>query len=355
MKHSSAWLGSLLLLSTCIERIPLDESLSGTPLLVVSGEITDAPGPYKVALSFVSPTLKAYEGNVLRGAEVYITDQEGNRNDLAEVFEEPGTYITDSSSFRGETENTYQLHIVTPSGKTYASLPETMPTVVPIDSIYFELENRPSINELGRTLDQWGLQFYVKTAASNGKTAFYRWRWAETYQFIAPLVRELQLVIPVCYRSSASTRAISIASTLGLSRNRIERQQLNFAPKRGLRFQRRYSLLVQQYALSERAYSFWENVQAQQEDVGSIFSPPPSPIVGNMYNIDDDREVVLGYFQASAVTEKRIFVTRSDVPREPGVRPGGFEDCGPNTEQPADYCYDCSLMPGITTETPAFW
>ena len=355
MKYSSIWLGALLLLSACIERIPLDESLSGAPLLVVDGEITDAPGPYEVVLSYVSPTLKAYEGEVLSGAEMYITDQEGNRNDLVEAADDPGTYFTDSASFRGEIENTYQLHILTPSGKTYATLPETMPSAAPVDSVYFELENRPEVNEFGRITDEWGLQFYVMAGAGNRRSAFYRWRWVETFQFVAPLVRDMQLVVPICYRSTGSLRAIAIASTVGLSRNRIEKQKLNFAPKRGLRFQRRYSLLVQQYALTERAYSFWENVQAQQDDVGSIFSPPPAPIVGNVYNVTDDREVILGYFQASAVAEKRIFVRRSEVPNEPGSNPGGFEDCGPNTEQPAEYCYDCSLLPGITTITPSFW
>ncbi len=356
MKHLSVWLGCLLVLSACIERIPLDESLSGAPLLVVDGEMTDAAGPYEVALSYVSPTLKAYEGDVLSGAEVYITDQEGRRANLVEETTDPGTYVTDSASFRGEAQNTYQLHIITPDGKTYTSLPETMPTVAPIDSIYFNLESRPRINELGTTLDEWGLQFYVKTGQdAAGGPAFYRWRWVETYQFVAPLTLPLQLNVPTCYQSATSPRAIAIASTAGLRRGLIERQKLNFAPKTGLRFQRRYSLLVQQYALTERAYTFWENVRSQQEDVGSIFSPPPAPIAGNVYNVNDERELVLGYFQASAVTEQRIFVTRSEVPNEPGGRPGGFSDCGPNTVEPADYCYDCSLIPGVTTETPSFW
>ena len=355
MKHPSVWLGCLFMLSACIERIPLDESLSGAPLLVVDGEITNAAGPYEVVLSYVSPTLKAYEGEVLSGAEVYITDQEGNRASLVEVASDPGTYATDSASFRGEVQNIYQLHIVTPDGKTYASLPETMPAVAPIDSIYFKLENRPRINELGTTLDEWGLRFYLKTGQRDDGPAFYRWRWVETYQFVAPLTLPMQLNVPICYQSATSLRSIAIASTTGLRRSLIEQQKLNFAPKTGLRFQRRYSLLVQQYALTERAYTFWENIQAQQEDVGSIFSPPPAPIIGNIYNVNNEREVILGYFQASSVTEKRIFVTRSEVPNEPGGKPGGFSDCGPNTVEPAEYCYDCSLIPGVTTETPSFW
>ena len=355
MKPWSLWIGCLLSLSACIERIPLDESLAGAPLLVVDGEVTNARGPYQVTLSYTSSTLQAYEGKVLGGAEVYITDQENNRADLAEMFEDPGTYTTDSDAFRGEPGKTYQLHIITPSGKTYASLPETMPTADPIDSIYFNLESRPTLSMLGRIIDEWGLQFYLNTSRDDEDgPVFYRWKWQETYQFTAPLTRPIQLSVPICYRSATSLRSINITSTQGLSGNRIARQKINFAPKKGVRFQRRYSLLVQQYSLTERAYTFWEKVRTQKEDVGSVFSPPPAPIIGNMYNTDDEREVILGYFQAAALTEKRVFVTRSEVPAGPGGNPGGFEDCGP-ASQPAEYCYDCSLMPGVTTETPSFW
>ncbi len=352
-KQATLWIGCLMLLSTCIERIELDESLSGEPVLVVDGVMTNANEPYTIKLSYSSPSLQTYEGVELTGAEVYITDEESNRTDLNEVKE--GAYETDPNFFNGEVGKTYKLNIITPEGKTYASLPEKMPEVPLIDSVYYELDSRPYETSLGTILDEYGLQFYLNTGSGGTKTAYYRWSWLETYEFIAPLTTPMQLVVPVCYRSGTQTRYLNIASSQGLNKDRIERQKINFVEKQGIKLQRRYSLLVRQYALSERAYTFWENVQDQQENSGSVFAPPPSPIPGNMYNVNDDTELVLGYFQASSVAEKRVFVNRAEIPPGPGGSPGGFNECIAGDPEASDYCYDCSLMFGVTTEIPTFW
>ena len=345
----------LFLLSTCIERISLDESLSGEPLLVVDGEVTDAPGPYRVTLTYTSPTLEAFQGEELIGAEVYLTDQEDNRTDLNENPEDPGTYATDSATFRGRVGNTYQLHIITPSGKVYASVPETLLPVSPIEEVYFEVESRPRVNALGDLSDEWGLQFYVATESDDRSPTYYRWQWSETFQFPTPIIPPGPPTdaASICYLSTFPTRFIRLASTQGVQSSRID-QKLNFVTMSGRQLQIRYSLLVRQYSLTERAYAYWQNVQEQVENGGGIFDPPPSPLVGNLYNVDDDRETVLGYFRASAVAERRIFVLRSEVPVSPdGSRPSPSSAC--QQSAPPDFCLDCSLVPGATTVPPPFW
>ena len=344
---------SCLALTTCIDRINLDETLSGEPLLVVDGLMTNAEEPYRVILSYTSSSLKTYQGDTLSGAEVYITDEAGNRADLSEV--ENGEYETNPNQFRGVVGKTYQLHIIAPDGKTYESVPETMPAVPPIDSLYFVLENHPTETSTGTIIDFWGLQFYLNTGSGEDKAAYYRWQLRDTYEFMAPLVRPTQLVTPVCYLSSAPARYLNIASTQALREDRIERLALNFVSKSGIKLQRRYSLLVTQYALTEGAYTFWENVQELQTDASSVFAPPPSPIPGNVSSVSDSREQVLGYFQVSSVTEKRIFVRRAEIPPGPGAPPGSNSGCVAGDPEAPDYCYDCTLTFGATTEVPSFW
>ena len=353
MKHLRPWIGCLLWLGACIERIPLDESLSGAPLLVVDGGMTNLHEPYRVQLSYTSPTLQAYEGEDLTGAEVYITNEEGTRADLTEVADSEGTYQTDSTLFRGQIGQTYQLHVITPDGMSYASLPETMTEVSPIDSIYFALESRSRLIESeGETLlTKWGLQFYLDGGTGASRTAYYQWTYSETYQFAAPLGG------PFCYLTTFPTRDITIASTQDLTRDRVVGQPINFVDITGRKLQKRYSLLVRQTSLTERAYQFWQNVVRQQESVGSIFDPPPAPIPGNLRNVNDERETVLGYFRVAAVAEKRIFVSRFDIPERPGLRPGGFPECSPENEgsRVPDYCFTCERLPGATTTPPSFW
>ena len=355
MRYSCLWIGGLWLLSACIERIPLDESLTGEPLLVVDGGVSNQAGPYRVALSYTSSTLEAYQGEALTGAEVYLTDQENNRTEFTETIEDPGIYVTDSSTFRGNVGSTYQLHVVAPNGKTYASIPETIPPVSAIDSIYFSVENRPRVDLIGNLTDEWGLRFYVETADGSDQTVYYRWTWSETFQFPTPIIPPGPPtdVATICYLTAFPPRVIRLGSTQGLQNNRIK-QKLNFVTIAGRQLQIRYSLLVQQHALTERAYIYWQSVQQQIESVGGIFDPPPSPLVGNLYNVDNDRETVLGYFQAASVAEKRIFVSRSEVPPSPdGSMPSPSSAC--SGESPSDFCLDCSLVPGATTVPPPFW
>lgn len=354
MKHIVVFLGYVVLLSGCIERIDLEESLSGERLLVIDGRITDADEPYSVKLSFTSPSLKTYEGDPLNGAEVYITDEEGARADLSETGN-GGEYLTDPSAFRGQVGKTYQLHVVSPDGNTYVSLPETMPTVAPIDSIYYDLASEDYQSSLGTILQRWGVQFYLSTGSGNDRAAYYQWDWRETYAFIAPLTRPMQLIVPLCFRSGTQARYLNVASTEDLRSDRIIKREINFVAKSGLQLQRRYSLLVRQYSMTERAYRFWSNVQQQQTDGGSVFAPPPAPIPGNMTNATDDRERILGYFQVSAVTEKRIFVNRGQVPPGPGGSPGANPGCVEGDPEAAESCFDCTLLPGSTTEVPSFW
>jgi hypothetical protein len=163
-----------------------------------------------------------------------------------------------------------------------------------------------------------------------------------------------QLETPICYESGGIVGSLNIASTREFGVDIIRRQPINFVPKRGKKLSSRYSILIKQYSLTQQAYDYWENVKEQLEGAGSIFSPPPSQIIGNVYNIDDDTELVLGYFQVSAVREKRFFIARGEVPGNPGGPVSAFSEC--NAPEPADGCYDCRLYnPFATTERPPFW
>jgi hypothetical protein len=229
-----------------------------------------------------------------------------------------------------------------------------MQEVPVIDSTYFEVESRTSLSSINSEVLTWGLQIYLNTGSGTNRNGYYRWDWSETYEYTAPLVALGQLDIPICYESGGIVGSLNIASTRDLGLDIIHRQPINFVPKRGKKLSSRYSILIKQYSLTQQAYDYWENVKEQLEGAGSIFSPPPSQIIGNVYNIDDDTELVLGYFQVSAVTEKRFFIARGEVPRDPGGPVSAFSEC--NSEEPADYCYDCRLYsPFVTTERPPFW
>jgi hypothetical protein len=355
-----------LLLTTCIDPFDIGNVVDGQPRLVVEGLLTNETKAHEVRISFSSPTLSTFDAEPVSNAAVFIEDENGNRVQLSE--EREGAYLT-PPDFAGTVGVEYTLRIRTAENVSYRSLPEIMPAVAEIDSIYAEPASRTSLTALGTLIDEWGLGFYLNTGTGLPESNFYRWEWEETYEFMAPLMTEMQLETPICYQTSRPFRSLLISSSQDFTQDRIERQPINFVSKRTYKLQRRYSLQVTQYSLTERAFNFWSDIEGQRDADGSLFDPPPSRIIGNIVQENDPDETVLGYFQVSAVTQKRVFVARSEVPIEPGGPVQGFSVCvepvsgggiGEETpegqdEGPPEYCYDCRLLPGVTTEPPPFW
>ncbi len=105
-------------------------------------------------------------------------------------------------------------------------------------------------------------------------------------------------------------------------------------------FNNKYYFEVKQYSLTPKSYNFWRLVTSQVTGTGSIQDPPPAVIPGNIFNVDDSNEVVVGYFGASAVSKKAIFFYPKDIPFS--VPQFVF----PN---------DCRVIENITATKPDFW
>jgi hypothetical protein len=75
-----------------------------------------------------------------------------------------------------------------------------------------------------------------------------------------------------------------------------------------------YSIGVTQYVLTPDAYNFWLNLQKNTEQIGSVFSPQPSETAGNIHNLADSAEQVIGYISAGTLRKQRIFITPDQIP-----------------------------------------
>ncbi|MEM8967109.1 MAG: DUF4249 domain-containing protein [Bacteroidota bacterium] len=355
-----------LLLTTCIDPFDIGDVVDGQSRLVVDGLLTNEAKAHRVRLTYSSPSLQAFDSEPVTNADVFVEDENGNRVQFIEEGE--GNYFT-PPDFAGTIGAAYTLHIRTAENISYRSSPEIMRSVAEIDSIYAEPASRTYLTSVGTLLDEWGLEFYVNTGTGLPESNFYRWEWEETYEFVAPLTRPNQIIQPICFQSGRSFGRLLISSSQDFTQDRIERQPLTFVSKRTYKLQRRYSLLVRQFSLTEQAFNFWNDIEEQRDSDGSLFDPPPSRILGNIVREDDPDDAVLGFFQVSAVTEKRFFINRTEVPTEPGGPVRGFGSCvespepptgggespGDPPDGPPEFCYDCTLLLGTTTERPSFW
>lgn len=298
--------GCILTLNACIEPY-YPEINEFQDLLVVDAMISNAREPYRIKLSRSYPfdkELVSPETNAL----VFVTNEANNVYSFYESV--PGTYLSDSSVFTGEVGGVYTLHIKTKDGLEVISDKEYLLDSPPVDSLYFEYQ-RISTHETGELLK--GVQIFLDTHDPSNKTRFYRWEWNETWQFRTPYVNERMLNRVLCWKNEGSQNIV-IGQSEDLSLDKIEKFPVVFVSEASDRLSIRYSLQIRQYALSAASYRYWKQLDDLNENQGSLFDKIPGGITGNLKCINNPERVVLGNFQASSVSTKRIFIDREDLP-----------------------------------------
>ena len=70
---------------------------------------------------------------------------------------------------------------------------------------------------------------------------------------------------------------------------------------------------IQQFSLSASAYNYYKVLEDIVNNSGSFNAPPPAALIGNLFNVDDSQEYVLGRFTAAAATTKSIFIDRLNI------------------------------------------
>jgi len=304
------------LLCTCID--PYTPAVRGyQSLLVVEGLITDANSSFAIKLS---RTISEQNSNPepVSGATVSISDDLGSSIPLTGVA--GGIYKTDSLEFHATPGRTYILHLITPEGMEYESDSCLMRPVNDIDSIYFAKESE-LINNSTETAE--GIKIYLNssTGQDNG---FVRWDFDETWKFKIPLPKKFDYIndttiVPVdmvkefCWKSRKSDK-ILVHSPETSNETKIEKFPVYFiATGSSDRLLIQYNILVKQYSISKKEYEFWNNMVQVNSGGGDIFAAQPYPVISNIHNVNMPGEKVLGYFQVSAMKQKRKTITISDI------------------------------------------
>jgi hypothetical protein len=159
---------------------------------------------------------------------------------------------------------------------------------------------------------------------------------------------------------------------LNLVKNEKKRIPLHYVLPTSGKLDVKYSCMVYQYALSEKAYNYWHQKKIDLQESEGLYTTQPGQSKSNIVNINDPEETILGYFWASSRTEKRIFF---GGPFENYRIPKCVLDTlgGPPTEPPYpayfwllgtsisslylvghQRCFDCRSKGGTLTK-PDFW
>lgn len=320
-----------LVLVGCQDSIDFD--LEGDAnYLIVDGFITNQLGPHIVRLSRSAQYSGILDGGLeerVSNATLCIRDENDNCTDLIDIG--AGEYAT-PANFRGQEGSSYSLHITTEDGNTYKSTTELLTVPGPIDRVYMDSVVVENVSNEGVIVDKTGLQFYIDFTFPD-KDYYYLWDWEST--FILKTYYDGG-VPDSCFIDEWPIEYLNILESNVSTSRKVENHPIVFKDI-DFRFSRGFSLNVQQYAVSRESFLFHQLVESQLASGGSIFDAPPTRITGNIKNTEDEQEIVLGYFGAYGLSEKRTFVDSlvSFIP--------SMTMCLANEFQPPpNLCFDCS-------------
>jgi len=284
----------LLVLSlSCIREIspPIRQSPAQ---LVVEGAITTDTSAYTVKLSYSGrfPDIPGDSSqSFINDAMIYLKDDQGDSTLCA--LTSPGTYQSADSSFIGRIGRSYTLVIHLSNGKTYVSTAEKINPGPPIDSITVVYDSSFITNIRPNQLI---LSAHTHDPASS--VNYYRWNG---FGYIPRKSGGVPFKSPLCEQFLAED-SINILSDANINGNEII-QPVFISPIywHGIHYSE-----IRQYSINADEFLFWTQYLNQTNNTGTILSPLPASLIGNVHNATDSEDIALGFFSAASVSTKKV-------------------------------------------------
>lgn len=309
-------------ISSCTEQYVLQTN-TFEDALVVEATITNELKKQEIKITRTY-RLEEEDNTIEAGANVRVTDNDNNQY----AFELKDSIYVSKTAFQAVPGKKYRLEITTKEGKSYFSSSETLPTVN-------EIQN---VNASVQTVDnQRGVQITVNSFDPKNTSKYYRYEYEETYKIIAPLWNQDKTILlpplpgnnhkeigvvprdsetKICY-STAKSKDILIASTNVLNEDRMA-YPIRFISNQNYIISHRYSILAKQYVLNLESYTFYKTLKKMSGSDNILSQNQPGFFYGNIRSSDNPNEKVIGFFDVSSVSSKRIFFNYTDLfPGEP--------------------------------------
>jgi hypothetical protein len=337
----------LVLTVSCVDRLDfVGETKEGQ--LVIYGLLTDVEERQVVTVSRTA--LSGLPPRGVPNAKVSVLSTSGARYPYTSL--KTGEY--ELVGFRATAGNSYALEVVV-DGKVYQSKFEKVPELDAEDKLSFTFDSEPFRTEK----PEYVFKVFSETKLPDTQDPIYlRWTIEETYLWPLAWLRGTGIPPPQpppCFISDMiEPNRINLFDGSGTS----TRNSTFLMGRRSVdnSFQYPFFVTVTQYSINREAYNYWEKIKIVISNQGSLFDIPPAPVFGNIFNVKDSEEIVLGYFEVAKTKITRIYTTNADVPFYL-LDPCQFIPSTPDDAYP-DECRGCAARAqgkSWTTKAPVWW
>ena len=400
MRHLTSVLYCICLLLVlpvaCVD--PEDLTLRGTvDVIVVDGTITNLAEPQVIRLnrSKADRLTGRFGTTPLTKAVVQVIIDSTQLVDAHETID--GSYQM-PSDFRGRVGHSYQLRFLLPDDTAYQSSPQIMQAVPAVDRVRIQFNAKSLTTPLNGFFTA-GHDLYVDFNDPADQHNYYRWDWTlyerqyycrscqqgvyavnnilpHQYKYGRYYVSGNDLYedcfTPVNYGDYEQPSfhmeawtydyncrtpcweiirnfSLNLFDDLNSNGGLITKRKVAQIP-----FYQHAPALVdlRQTSLTQDAYRYYKLVQQQTQNTGGLADTPPTALVGNVHNVANPREAVIGYFTASAVSLFHQWLDRKDTA---GVPFGATDPVGPHDDIGGDLLYALTLRRAYPEPQPPYF
>ncbi len=336
--------------TNCVSPYDFDPGYAGS-FLVVNGGINQLDNVNRIRLTLSAPYQRFSNTSPIESAEIFLFNSKNESE--AFNYESDGWYVHFGGKVDVKTGECYHIEI-SYLNKKFRTDPQMMPSPVTPDSISYISGLRDITNNNGRVITVESIDIFINTPINvSSETSYLRWKVDETWLLAERQCGPLHIPKACFINQELNNDEIYIYSSEKNSGNYLPRQLIaeKIYPKK-IEFSSKHFFNATQLTIDKKAFEYWQKVVQLANPDGNIFDLPPAPLRGNVYNINDEDEIVLGYFEVAGKSIARRILYKNDilplwVPQKDYLcrYDGGFWEA----------CCNCLLLENSTTERPDYW
>jgi hypothetical protein len=345
--------------------------------LVVEGDIIENTDViFYLSRNFRMDSLNVPNESLDSPAKLYFIDSKGNKSQPAEYLGD-GAYQVSVGALDVNTEYGVEIEY---EGDTYQSI-LSKPLFTPeIDSVsWLQPEDEDPVSICISTHnDMEGEDFFLWTYKEDWEitvrypTDIFYYPDKHSYGgYVGPPI-DNDYPYQYCWKKNTG-KTYLLGSMDALIQKRIVNKKLYQIEPIDDRLEELYSVIVTQKTISRSAFEYYQSFKEINEEMGGLFTPQPTEIIGNIACVTNPKKKVIGYVETiKNVTQKRLFVYRyhlvlpyiypyCEVVESVGVAADFYYSLGYRpTEQmkilfwALAKCTDCRAKGGVK-DRPDFW